>query len=90
MEQLNKAGQSSVFRNEHVELGEREERPELAAVQALRKPESMPFTIRIVSADHDLQKAVQLRRVAYGRHLPAFAEKMTVEGCDRDPAANAR
>jgi hypothetical protein len=85
MEQLNQAGQSSVFRNGHIEHGTRAERLELAAVQALKKPESMPFTIRIVSADHDLQKAVQVRRVAYGRHLPAFAEKMAVEACDRDP-----
>ena len=85
MEQLNQAGQSSVFRNGHIEHGKRAERFELAAVQSLKKSESMPFTIRIVSADHDLQKAVQVRRVAYGRHLPSFAEKMAVEECDRDP-----
>ena len=85
MEQLNKAGQGSVFHSQPIEHRERAERLELSAVQALKKPESMPFTIRIVSADHDLQKAIQIRRMAYGRHLPAFAQKMAVEGCDRDP-----
>jgi hypothetical protein len=85
MEQLNHADQSGAIRSQHIEHGEHTGSLELAAVRVLRKPESMPFTVRIVSADRDLQKAVNIRRVAYGRHLPAFAKKMTVEACDRDP-----
>jgi hypothetical protein len=79
MEQLNHASQSSAFRSEFAE------RLEQAAVQVTAKRESMPFTIRIVTADHDLRKAVDMRRMAYGRHLPAFAEKLGIEKCDRDP-----
>jgi hypothetical protein len=60
-------------------------RPELFALRALQKPERMPFTIRIVSNERDLQKAVHIRRSAYGRHLPEFAESMSVEDCDRAP-----
>jgi hypothetical protein len=48
----------------------------------LQKTERLPFTIRVVSDDAGLQKAVQMRRMAYGRHLPEFAENMTVEPCD--------
>jgi hypothetical protein len=79
MEQLNHALQNSAFRSEFAD------KLELAAVQSSRKQESMPFTIRIASADHDLRKAVDVRRMAYGRHLPAFAEKMGIEDADRDP-----
>jgi hypothetical protein len=60
-------------------------RPELSAFRALQKPERMPFTIRIASSERDLHKAVHVRRSAYGRHLPEFAEKMTVDACDRAP-----
>ncbi len=52
---------------------------------AQEKRESMPFTIRIVRENADLEKVVEIRRMAYGRHLPAFAEKLGIEECDRDP-----
>ncbi|MDE1179413.1 hypothetical protein [Paraburkholderia sp.] len=51
----------------------------------LQKREGLPFTIRIVSDDAGLQKAVQMRQAAYRRHLPEFAETMTVEANDRAP-----
>jgi hypothetical protein len=60
-------------------------RLELPAIQALQNPERMPFTIRIASGERDLRKAVEVRRTAYGRHLPEFAQKMAVEPCDREP-----
>jgi hypothetical protein len=85
MEQLNQVGQSSVFRNGHIEHGERAERLERAVVQAQEKRESLPFTIRIVRESADLEKVVEIRRMAYGRHLPAFAQKLGIEECDRDP-----
>jgi hypothetical protein len=67
------------------ERADRAERLELAAMHALMKQERMPFSIRIVTEDQDLQKAVEMRRIAYSRHLPEFAAKMAIESCDRDP-----
>lgn len=58
--------------------------PVLSVAAVTEKPERLPFTIRIVADDHGLQKAVQMRRDAYGRHLPEFAEKMVVESGDRE------
>ena len=49
----------------------------------LQKTERLPFTIRVASDESGLQKAVQMRRAAYGRHLPEFAENMTIEAADR-------
>lgn len=60
-------------------------RLELPAIQALQNPERMPFSIRIASGERDLRKCVDMRRTAYGRHLPEFAQKMAVEVCDREP-----
>lgn len=57
-------------------------RPTLTVVPVLQKTERMPFTIRIVRDDAGFQKAVNIRRSAYGRHLPEFAEKMEVEAVD--------
>lgn len=42
---------------------------------SLRK-ESLPFTVKIVANEADLNKAVYIRHTAYGRHVPAFAEKL--------------
>jgi hypothetical protein len=64
---------------------ERDFDPELITVGALQKPEWMPFTVRIAASESDLERAVGVRRSAYGRHLPEFAQKMTVEACDRAP-----
>lgn len=64
---------------------ERDIKPELIAVEPLQKPEWMPFTVRIAVSESDLERAVGIRRSAYGRHLPEFAETMTVEDCDRAP-----
>jgi hypothetical protein len=58
---------------------------ELPAIRALQNPERMPFTIRIASNERDLKRAVAVRRSAYGRHLPEFAQSMAVEDCDREP-----
>ena len=49
-----------------------------------QKTERLPFTIRVVRDDSGLQKAVQMRRAAYSRHLPEFAENMTIEAPDRE------
>jgi hypothetical protein len=45
--------------------------------------EDMPFTIRVVTSEADLKKTVAVRRSAYGRHVPEFGTRMTVEDADR-------
>ena len=36
--------------------------------------ERLPFTVRAVSGEDQLRKAVSIRYHAYGRHVPALAE----------------
>jgi hypothetical protein len=81
MDRFNPETQAAVF---NPELAVRTEAPTILEFQ---KPERLPFTIRIVSAEEDLEKAVKMRRMAYARHLPEFAEKMTVENSDRAPGS---
>lgn len=38
--------------------------------------ERLPFTVRLVRNEEDLNKAVQIRHSAYARHMPTFAEKL--------------
>ncbi len=46
----------------------------------------LPFTVRIVSTESDLRKAVSIRAAAYGRHMPEFGEKLsTPETIDSEP-----
>lgn len=40
--------------------------------------EVLPFTVRLVCDDDDLNKAVEIRQSAYARHLPEFAETLRV------------
>ncbi len=48
--------------------------------------ERLPFTVRVVSNQTDLAKAVSIRAEAYGRHMPEFAEKLrTPEALDIEP-----
>ncbi|WP_027802343.1 N-acyl amino acid synthase FeeM domain-containing protein [Paraburkholderia dilworthii] len=51
----------------------------------VKKKERLPFTIKVVSSQAELEKAVVMRRAAYGRHLPEFAETMGVEALDAAP-----
>ena len=48
--------------------------------EALRAPampeELLPFTVRLVRDQDDLNKAVEIRHSAYARHLPGFAETL--------------
>jgi hypothetical protein len=55
------------------------------APSTVKKTERLPFTIKIVSDQAELSKAVEMRRAAYGRHLPEFAETMDVEALDAAP-----
>lgn len=48
--------------------------------------EHLPFTVRIVHSPDDLQKAANLRRQAYARHIPEFAEQLAApEAADTGP-----
>ncbi|WP_334190122.1 hypothetical protein [Noviherbaspirillum sp.] len=38
--------------------------------------EKLPFTVRMVSDEHALSKAVEIRHAAYKRHVPLFAESL--------------
>lgn len=51
----------------------------------VKKTETLPFTIKVVSTLADLDLAVEMRRTAYRRHLPEFAETMAVEALDSTP-----
>ncbi|MEI8028408.1 MAG: hypothetical protein WCH35_01340 [Comamonadaceae bacterium] len=39
--------------------------------------ELLPFTVRLVRSEGDLNKAVDIRHSAYARHLPEFAQTLT-------------
>ncbi|MEQ1816497.1 MAG: hypothetical protein ABL861_08570 [Nitrosomonas sp.] len=50
------------------------------------KIENLPFTVRIVKSSEDLQKVAELRQKAYARHIPEFAQQLTIpEPADTDP-----
>jgi hypothetical protein len=50
--------------------------------------ERLPFTVRIVRSDEDLQKAVQIRHSAYGRHIPEVAALLEkAEESDSEPGS---
>ncbi|MDD0838312.1 hypothetical protein PSQ40_06990 [Curvibacter sp. HBC61] len=38
--------------------------------------ERLPFTVRLVSSERQLAKAIAIRHAAYARHLPEFAESL--------------
>lgn len=47
--------------------------------------ERLPFTVKLVRDEDDLNKAVQIRHSAYARHLPEFAETLkSAETADAD------
>lgn len=50
--------------------------------QPILKEELLPFTVRLVRNDDDLNKAVQIRHSAYARHLPEFAETLKKPECE--------
>ena len=59
----------------------------LTAPKAPASPEELlPFTVRLVRNEADLNKAVQIRHAAYARHLPDFAE--TLKNAETDDAEN--
>lgn len=49
----------------------------LTSQNTLLRTERLPFTVRIANKDKDLTRAAQLRRNAYARHVPEFAETLS-------------
>ncbi|MEO8543049.1 MAG: hypothetical protein ABJA49_01510 [Betaproteobacteria bacterium] len=48
--------------------------------------ERLPFTVRVVSNEAELAKAVSIRAEAYGRHMPEFGAKLRIaEDTDTEP-----
>jgi len=64
---------SSVFEPRPIEV-----RPSNAPLRTEPEmtEELLPFTVKLVHNDSDLNKAVQIRHSAYARHLPGFAETL--------------
>jgi hypothetical protein len=65
--------------------------PPVAKVAHVEKPaiaERLPFSIRIVRNQDDLEKAVQIRHSAYGRHIPEVAAMLEkAEASDSEPGS---
>lgn len=63
--------------------------PPRAALQNARSPaneERLPFSVRVVRNNQDLDKAVGIRAAAYARHMPEFGEKLRQgEAIDSEP-----
>ncbi|WP_198674832.1 hypothetical protein [Rhodoferax ferrireducens] len=79
---MNQHAMSADFQPHRIET-----RP--SGVDALTEPamtrELLPFTVRLVRDEDDLDKAVQIRHSAYARHLPVFAESLkAAETADAD------
>ena len=49
----------------------------VVAPQVRPAVESLPFTVRIVHTEVELQSAVAIRHAAYARHIPEFAARLT-------------
>lgn len=63
----------------YTPLGERLNR------SIVKKTERLPFTVKVAGSLAELDRAVEMRRAAYGRHLPEFAGTMGVEALDAAP-----
>ncbi|MDK9702958.1 MAG: hypothetical protein OEL20_07435 [Sulfuritalea sp.] len=59
---------------------------EAALPQPRLTEERLPFSVRIVRNEEDLEKAVSIRHSAYGRHIPEVAELLEkAEASDSEP-----
>ena len=83
--------------NSFVQPGSFFNTPQLAAILAgdltsqvkqAAVEERLPFTVRIVSSQEQLDKAVLIRHSAYGRHIPEVASLLEKEeAADREPGS---
>lgn len=80
-----------------VQTGSHFNAPQLAAILAgdltsrakqATVEERLPFTVRIVTSQEQLDKAVAIRHSAYGRHIPEVASLLEKEeAADREPGS---
>lgn len=64
---------AAVFHPQHIETRP----PHVASAPSTNMAEELlPFTVRLVRNEDDLEKAVQIRHHAYARHLPEFAASL--------------
>lgn len=57
-------------------------------LQSLNSVERLPFTIKAVTNEEQLHKAVGIRHLAYARHVPEFAKQLAEpEPGDSDPGS---
>ncbi|MES2049138.1 MAG: hypothetical protein V4447_12115 [Pseudomonadota bacterium] len=50
--------------------------PQAMDEQSQMREEILPFTVKIVQDEEDLEKAIRVRHSAYARHLPTLAETL--------------
>ena len=56
-----------------------------ATEKAMIGEERLPFTVKAVRNEPDLMKAIHIRQMAYGRHVPELAELLRLpEPYDRE------
>lgn len=68
---------TATFRPQRIEtLPARISLPSAATAATTLNEELLPFTVKVVSTQAQLAKAVQIRHDAYARHLPEFAETL--------------
>jgi hypothetical protein len=68
---------TATFRPQRIEtLPTRISLPSAPAAATPLNEELLPFTVKVVSSQAQLAKAVQIRHDAYARHLPEFAETL--------------
>jgi hypothetical protein len=71
---------SAVFQPRRIQT-----RPSAMAIPTAMTEELLPFTVRLVRNEEDMNKAVDIRHAAYARHLPDFAQTLqTAESADAD------
>ena len=68
----------AVAMNSALAAGAMEQRLPIAPMAV----ERLPFSVRIVHSDADLQRAVAIRQAAFARHVPELAEKLKAPEAD--------
>lgn len=58
-----------------VESRQRNEHKDLESAVRIRE-ERLPFTVKLVTTEEEMNKAVSIRHSAYARHVPDFAEQL--------------
>src|SRR3972149_6130086 len=69
---------------EDILSAERSSRRSLPGEVPMRE-ERLPFAVKVVRSEEELSRAVHIRQVAYGRHVPEFAKMLSApEPLDRE------